>query len=58
MSFDEFQMKLNQIKFEYEKLTNKKLSTIDELELFLMQRISKTKSKGLKSLKSIPSFNR
>jgi hypothetical protein len=58
MTFDEFIDKLNKIKFEYERLYQRKLSTVDELELYLMKKAHGKNSKGLKSLKSLPSFNR
>ena len=53
MTYDEFSDRLRRIKIEYESLYNKPLESIKDLESFLDRRLSKPRSKALKSLKGI-----
>lgn len=51
MTFDEFSDKLKDIKIEFAKVKGRDMSTIAELEQYLVERKNRRLSRGLKSLK-------
>ncbi len=53
MTYDEFSVKLHDIKKEFEETKKTKLMTIDQLEKFLIERKNRRSSRGLKSLKGL-----
>jgi hypothetical protein len=53
MSYDEFSDQLRKIRAEYEKIHGKPMETIEELIMMLDKKLSKPKSRGLKSLKGL-----
>lgn len=53
MTYDDFSNKLREIKEEYERAKKSKMSTVKQLEDYLVERKEKRFSKGLKSLKGL-----
>jgi hypothetical protein len=53
VTFDEFSDKLREVKTEYERVKRSKLSTVKQLEDYLVERKSRRMSRGLKSLKGL-----
>lgn len=53
MTYDEFSGKLREIKEEYECAKKSKMSTVKQLEDYLVERKGRRFSKGLKSLKGL-----
>ena len=53
MKFDEFELKLKEIKKEYKITNGKELTSIQELDKYLFERKFRFKNKSLRSLKGL-----
>jgi hypothetical protein len=53
VSYNEFQNKLENIKREYLMVNKKELRTMEELQQFLLGKMFKNKTRGLKSLRGL-----
>ena len=53
MTYDEFENKLRDVKEEFKRAKGCELSTIAQLEEYMLERKSRYMSRGLKSLKGL-----
>jgi hypothetical protein len=53
MTYDEFSDKFQEIKEEFKRIKGFEMSTVFELENYLLERKNRRLSRGLKSLKGI-----